>query len=546
MSAVYLARAESLGDKLVAVKEMSLSGYSSREREQAIEQFSKEANYLAHLNHPNLVKVSDFFSENGNWYLIMDYVRGQSLQQKFHDRGRPYSWHDVEPWTKQLLDVLQYLHGQRDPIIFRDLKPSNIMISEDGHLSLIDFGIARTLSVDERTNTFLQGVGTSGFSPIEQYGCGDSTDARSDIYSLGATLYYLLTGTIPPSAVERVSEGRKLLGVEKPILKALAIRRRDRYHNIGEFSAALSLLEGQGFECPTEALGQAKNPPRISVELIASKQRKAEASGWRPWLVSGSLALASLVLLTSTASTVAPISSQPIPVSVEAASGPAAEFGNAETPESVAPSSFESITPRLEKEAPRRVRNTSRANRVARGSSSREIASAPAVSRSKTKPRKKPKRTTVKLTITSASSYPKAKPRVNKKLAENKPHSDPETRIAETTETSLEPAVKTVAPVTRDKSEEVPTIQHPAFGGPPAEFGQQPTTGPEAAPSPTTLASNTSINPGVPSPAAQAAPPPSSGQSSGQVSTRGGRGRGGRSGGGPGRPGGGRGGRGGR
>jgi serine/threonine protein kinase len=93
---------------------------------------------------------------------------------------------------------LHYLHTQNPPILFRDLKPSNIMIEESGRLRLIDFGIARTALAGDKTSTFLQGTGTSGFSPIEQYGGVQSTDQRSDIYALGATLYYLLTGKIPP------------------------------------------------------------------------------------------------------------------------------------------------------------------------------------------------------------------------------------------------------------------------------------------------------------------------------------------------------------
>ena len=125
---------------------------------------------------------------------------------------------EIAPWVDRLLDVLEYLHTQS--ILFRDLKPSNIMVSDDGRLHLIDFGIARSASQGQKTTTFLQGTGTRGFSPIEQYGDRLSTDQRSDIYALGATLYYLLSGSVPPDAVERVSRRKKIVPLSEKLRAA--------------------------------------------------------------------------------------------------------------------------------------------------------------------------------------------------------------------------------------------------------------------------------------------------------------------------------------
>lgn len=210
MGAVYLGVMESLGGKKVAIKEMEFTGEGHRTKDQALEQFRTEASFLAHLDHPNLVQVTDFFAEGDKHYLVMAYVQGQTLQQRIEELQRPLDWAEMKPRVEALLDVLGYLHAQNPPIIFRDLKPSNVMIEASGQLKLIDFGIARTAQPGQETCTFLKGTGTSGFSPIEQYGMGESTDQRSDIYAFGATVYYLLTGKVPPDAVKRVSSGKAL------------------------------------------------------------------------------------------------------------------------------------------------------------------------------------------------------------------------------------------------------------------------------------------------------------------------------------------------
>jgi serine/threonine protein kinase len=325
MGAVYLAEMEALGGKKVAVKEMELKGFSREELAQAVQQFNKEASFLANLDHPNLVPVTDFFIEGEKHYLVMAYVKGETLQQRLKRYGRPFGWEQVKEWAEPLVEVLSYLHNQNPPILFRDLKPSNIMLEESGRLRLIDFGIARTAQAGDRTSTFLQGTGTSGFSPIEQYGGGQSTDQRSDIYALGATLYYLLTGKIPPDAVARISQGKELIPPSQlqPALpkeldalleKSLAVKQHDRHASMAEFRNQMQAIT-LDTEGATEdfgvlpAVGSTANtvpreaepsagPASIKIEMFPTAPASAKRThSYTPWFVGfGSLALAGLTI----------------------------------------------------------------------------------------------------------------------------------------------------------------------------------------------------------------------------------------------------------
>lgn len=330
MGAVYLATMEALGGKKVAVKEMELKGFSADELAQAVQQFKKEASFLANLEHPNLVQVTDFFVEGEKHYLVMAYVTGETLQQKLKRHGRPFNWSQVMPYAEPLVDVLHYLHTQDPPILFRDLKPSNIMIEDSGRLRLIDFGIARTAQAGDRTSTFLQGTGTSGFSPIEQYGGAQSTDQRSDIYSLGATLYYLLTGKLPPDAVARISQGKELIpaskihpglppGIDELLHKALAVRQQDRHATMADFKRDMLSIQADGIDNegatedfgelpkvgestktppPTNPANQESKPAAIKIEMFPTVAQKSESHSYTPWLIgAGSLAVASLAIM---------------------------------------------------------------------------------------------------------------------------------------------------------------------------------------------------------------------------------------------------------
>lgn len=253
MGAVYLARVEALGNKPVAIKEMRIVAIDEATQNQAIKQFQQEASFLAHLDHPNLVHVSDYFCEDGRHYLVMDYVKGQTLGELLSQRREPFTVLTVLEWALQLTSVLGYLHNQNPPIMFRDLKPSNIMLDESNKIRLIDFGIARSYSPESVTATFLQGSGSSGYSPMEQYQGGGTTDPRSDIYSLGATLYHLLTNQIPLSPVEVVSDGKSIVaphtlnynvtpGLEQILLKMLSLRKQDRQTDIAQVANQLRTI----------------------------------------------------------------------------------------------------------------------------------------------------------------------------------------------------------------------------------------------------------------------------------------------------------------
>lgn len=209
MGAVYKADDSRLRGRVCAVKEVlpELIGVPGME-EQTRDQFYREASTLARLDHPNLPKVSDFFAQDGREYLVMDFVPGEDLRQLIEDARRRDTFLDEDTvlgWAVQLCDALTYLHTQDPPVLHRDIKPSNIKLTPRGTLKLVDFGLVKLLQPDEsRTVTVVQGRGTVAYTPLEQYG-GDTghTDVRSDIYSLGATLYHLLTGQPPADAKQR-------------------------------------------------------------------------------------------------------------------------------------------------------------------------------------------------------------------------------------------------------------------------------------------------------------------------------------------------------
>lgn len=193
--AVYKALDEQHGQRVVAVKEMSQSSLSSQEMVEATAAFKHEAELLEGLSHPNLPAIYDQFTENGRSYLVMDFIEGETLEvmlEKLNGAMLPID--KVLDIALQLCSVLDYLHHQQPPIIFRDLKPGNIMLTPTGQVYLIDFGIARHFKPGQEKDT--TALGSYGYAPPEQYGKSQTT-IRSDIYSLGATLHQLLSGEDP-------------------------------------------------------------------------------------------------------------------------------------------------------------------------------------------------------------------------------------------------------------------------------------------------------------------------------------------------------------
>src|SRR5215212_6010067 len=245
--AVYEAQHEQLGT-IHALKESLANDQPS------LQQFLSEARMMAQLDHPVLVRVSDYFVEpSGTAFLVMDYVSGETLQHKLEQLVTSYSVSDVISWLLQLCSALEYLHDYRDPVtgqlrpvIHRDVKPLNIVVTSDGRVKLLDLGIARFAVPGEATARVARAV-TEPFAPIEQYGAG--TDARSDLYALGITAYLLLTRQLPPSALERVANPQDLKvrainrAVPAPVAaaveKAMMPRADARYQSVAAFRQAL-------------------------------------------------------------------------------------------------------------------------------------------------------------------------------------------------------------------------------------------------------------------------------------------------------------------
>jgi WD40 repeat protein len=193
--AVYQVEDTELGNRRVAVKEMSQRGLTPEEAQEATQAFRNEALLLASLEHPNLPRIYEQFSEGGHWYLVMDFIGGETLEGRLaHTPGGRLPVQDVVKLGLQLCTVLDYLHTRQPPIIFRDLKPANIMVKPGGDIALIDFGIARHFKPGQTKDTVA--FGSAGYAAPEQYGKAQTT-AQSDIYSLGATLHQCLSGSDP-------------------------------------------------------------------------------------------------------------------------------------------------------------------------------------------------------------------------------------------------------------------------------------------------------------------------------------------------------------
>ncbi|TME12991.1 MAG: serine/threonine protein kinase [Chloroflexi bacterium] len=194
MGAVYRA-IDTRFNRPCAVKEMLDEFQSDNERTQAVEWFGREATLLLDLNHPCIPRVRDFFVEGGKHYLVMDFIEGKTLGEVLEKEGNVVGVNGTRgvpeararSWAQQLCSVLSYLHRQTPPIIFRDLKPSNIMVTDNNEVKLIDFGIARTFQT-QRQSTIIM---TIGYAPPEQL--HGMPEPRSDIYALGATLHRILT-----------------------------------------------------------------------------------------------------------------------------------------------------------------------------------------------------------------------------------------------------------------------------------------------------------------------------------------------------------------
>ncbi len=248
MGAVYLAQ-DTRFERPCAVKEMLDTFQGEAERDQAVEWFRREATLLLELNHPCIPRVRDFFIEEGRHYLVMDFIEGRTLADVLEKEGtiaglngaRGVSEQRVRSWARQLCSVLDYLHQQSPPIIFRDLKPSNIMLTKKDEIKLIDFGIARTFQ-SQRQSTIIM---TIGYAPPEQL--HGMPEPRSDIYALGATMHRMLTHhdaannkpnifSFPPIRTLRPDLSPAF---EQVLAKALAPQLEQRWSSAAEMERAI-------------------------------------------------------------------------------------------------------------------------------------------------------------------------------------------------------------------------------------------------------------------------------------------------------------------
>jgi len=243
MGAVYQATDQRIQGKLWAIKEMSDAAITNPlDRQRAVDAFQREAQLLATLDHGNLPKVSDYFTEGGKHYLVMDFIQGRTLEQVLHSAAGFLAEDEVVSWATRLCDVLAYLHSRQPPVIFRDLKPANIMVDLEGRVKLIDFGIARLFQPGKGKDT--QVMGTPGYAAPEQYGTGQ-TDARSDIYALGVTLHQLLTGYDPSLSPFNLPPARNINSGLSPIVETIIARATQpeitaRFQTVGEMKQALA------------------------------------------------------------------------------------------------------------------------------------------------------------------------------------------------------------------------------------------------------------------------------------------------------------------
>ena len=238
MSVVYLAMNER-ANKQWAIKEVRKDGVSNFE---VVKQgLVAEIDMLKRLNHPHLPSIIDVIDTDGSFLIVMDYIEGVSLDKKIKEAG-PLPEEDVIEWGKQLADVLGYLHTRDKPIIYRDMKPANVMLKPDGNVMLIDFGTAREFKSTSVADTVC--LGTQGYAAPEQFGGHGQTDARTDVYCLGATLYHLVTGhdpSQPPFEMYPIRQWNPALsgGLEAIILKCTRKNPDERYQSCAELLYAL-------------------------------------------------------------------------------------------------------------------------------------------------------------------------------------------------------------------------------------------------------------------------------------------------------------------
>ena len=275
MGSVYRARDKRLADRLCAVKEMIELFADESQRAKAVEDFRREAAVLARLKHPSIPTIYDNFIEGGRYYLVMEWIGGGDLAEQMRAHGGIVEEATVAKWSAQICDVLYYIHTQNPPIIYRDLKPANLMLDDNtGRVMLVDFGIARIVQSTEKGVT---AIGTMGYAPPELF--AGKVEPRSDVYSLGATMFHMLTGSDPQdnpllifdfSKHPRPSQINPAISVdmERILMKTVAHKPEDRPASALELKRSLEdhlqRLEAKG------VLPQPSRPPFVAPGQVAS------------------------------------------------------------------------------------------------------------------------------------------------------------------------------------------------------------------------------------------------------------------------------------
>jgi len=318
-----------------ALKELRADTNDLKALEEGRQLFEQEANILVRLSHPNLPSVSAFFEEQGRSYLVMEFIRGDSLEKRLERANAPMLESQVLDWAVQICEVLTYLHTQPTPIIFRDMKPSNVMVTLDERVKLIDFGIARTYKVGKRKDTVT--MGSENYAAPEQWGKAQ-TDPRADIYALGATMYHLLTNVPPLPAfvpTPRVSiqqynpavTDRTVAVVER----ALAQNRDARFPSAHAMQQALlecaSRQERRRIEERLQQVRAAANAP------TASQPRQQPQAASQPQTAMPLQPVAQSQAATPTQVTPRPATSRPSQAQTTPGSGPAQQAATITAPQ---------------------------------------------------------------------------------------------------------------------------------------------------------------------------------------------------------------------
>lgn len=265
MGAIYLADDTRFANRVCVLKEMLDHFNDEEQRKTATANFLREADMLSSMHHDGIPEVYDRFSEGNRHYLVMEYIQGIDLEQKIAQDSDPFDEKMVLGWATQICDILSYLHNQKPPVVYRDMKPANLILTKKGKIYMVDFGIARFFNPIKKGTM----VGTQGYAPPEQY--RGLMEPRSDIYALGATMHHLLTGRDPqeepPFSFPKIREVNPKLSVatEKLIDKCLSRDPADRYETAEDMLKSIMKIS-------TGFLENTKVCPHCNNRVNATKQ----------------------------------------------------------------------------------------------------------------------------------------------------------------------------------------------------------------------------------------------------------------------------------